>query len=446
MTINRDLYLNQLIAAEHDGFIKIITGIRRCGKSYLLFKLFKQHLLAAGASPEHIIEVDLEKKSSQNLRAPDPLLAHIQKRLVHDGKTNYVLIDEIQYCKRTLNADIDLSRIHPDDLDECYTTFYDVLNELRTTPCVDCYVTGSNSKMLSSDVATTFRGRGEEIRVFPLSMAEFLPLRESITDLKSVLREYLMYGGLPDCVLKIDERAKRDYLENLCKTIYLRDVGERNKIRNEPLLNALFDIVMSNVGCLTNPTKLANAVTTVAKLPANAVTVSKYLDYLRDAFLIGRAARYDVKGKHYLDYPVKYYAEDPGLRNVQMNFRQYEPTHLMENVIYNELVRRGYSVDVGVVETRAINKDGVREQRQHEIDFVVNRDSERIYIQSAWEIPDEAKREQELFSLTRVHDAFRKIVVTGDPYEKPWMSKEGVTFIGIVPFLVNQKSIETLDR
>lgn len=444
MLINRDIYLNRLISAKHDNFIKIVTGIRRCGKSFLLFNLFKQHLLDEGVSPDHIVEVNLEKQSAKGLRAPDPLLEHIQKRIRTDGKTNYVLIDEIQLCKKTLNKDIDLSRVHPGDLEDCYTTFYDTLNELRTTPFVDCYVTGSNSKMLSKDVATTFRGRGEEIRIFPLSLSEFLPLREPIGDIRAVLREYLMYGGLPDCVLKSDERAKRDYLDDLCKTIYLRDIEERNKIRNEPLMNALFDIVMSNVGCLTNPSKLANAVTTVAKLPANSVTVAKYLDFFCDAFLIGKAKRYDVKGRHHLDYPVKYYAEDPGLRNVHMNFRQYEPAHLMENAIYNELIRRGLSVDVGVVETRAMNKDGVREQRQHEIDFVVNRDSERIYIQSAWEIPDEAKREQELFSLTHVHDGFRKIVVTGDPYEKPWMSKEGITFIGIVPFLLDQKSVETV--
>ena len=444
MLINRDIYLNRLISAKHDNFIKIVTGIRRCGKSFLLFNLFKQHLLDEGVSPDHIIEVNLEKQSAKGLRAPDPLLEHIQKRIRTDGKTNYVLIDEIQLCKKTLNKDVDLSRVHPDDLEDCYTTFYDTLNELRTTPFVDCYVTGSDSKMLSKDVATTFRGRGEEIRIFPLSLSEFLPLREPIGDIRAVLREYLMYGGLPDCVLKSDERAKRDYLDDLCKTIYLRDIEERNKIRNEPLMNALFDTVMSNVGCLTNPSKLANAVTTVAKLPANSVTVAKYLDFFCDAFLIGKAKRYDVKGRHHLDYPVKYYAEDPGLRNVHMNFRQYEPAHLMENAIYNELIRRGLSVDVGVVETRAMNKDGVREQRQHEIDFVVNRDSERIYIQSAWEIPDEAKREQELFSLTHVHDGFRKIVVTGDPYEKPWMSKEGITFIGIVPFLLDQKSVETV--
>ena len=442
MKISRDLYVSRLIKAKHDNFIKIITGIRRCGKSYLLFNLFKQHLLDEGIRPDHIIEVNLEKKSAAGLRAPDPLLEHIQKRIVDDGKMNYVFIDEIQLCKKTLNPGVDLSRIHPDDLEDCYTTFYDVLNELRTIPHVDCYVTGSNSKMLSKDVATTFRGRGEEIRVFPLSMSEFLPLREPITDLKAVLREYLMYGGLPDCVLKTDERGKRDYLDDLCRTIYLRDIEERNKIRNEPLMNALFDIVMSNVGCLTNPTKLANAVTTVAKIPANSVTVSKYLDFFCDAFLIGKAERYDVRGNHYLDYPVKYYAEDPGLRNVHMNFRQYEPTHLMENVIYNELIRRGYSVDVGVVETRSINKNGVREQRQHEIDFVVNRDSERIYIQAAWDIPDEGKREQETFSLTHTKDHFRKIVVTGDPYEKPWLDKNGVTFIGIIPFLLDPKSIE----
>ena len=444
MEIKRDLYVNRLIKAKHDNFIKIITGIRRCGKSYLLFNLFKQHLLDKGVQQDHIIEVNLEKKSAAGLRTPDPLLEYIQKRIIDDGRMNYVFIDEIQLCKKTLNPGIDLSRVDPDDLEDCYTTFYDVLNELRTTPHVDCYVTGSNSKMLSKDVATTFRGRGEEIRVFPLSMSEFLPLREPITDFKSVLREYLMYGGLPDCVLKTDERGKRDYLADLCRTIYLRDIEERNKIRNEPLMSTLFDIVMSNVGCLTNPTKLANAIISIAKLPANSTTVSKYLDFFCDAFLIGKVERFDVRGNHYLDYPLKYYAEDPGLRNVHMNFRQYEPTHLMENAIYNELIRRGYSVDVGVVETRAVNKNGIREQRQYEIDFVVNRDSERIYIQSAWDIPDEAKRKQETFSLTHTKDHFRKIVVTGDPYEKPWLDEHGITFIGIMPFLLNPKSIETL--
>lgn len=445
MKIQRDVYLQRLISAKHDGFVKIVTGIRRCGKSYLLFNLFRDHLVSQGVESDHIIEVNLEQGSSISLRSPIPLLEHIRSRIVPDGRENYVLIDEIQLCRKTLAPGIDLSLVHPDDVEDCYMTFHDVLNELRTMPHVDCYVTGSNSKMLSKDVATRFRGRGEEIRVFPLSFAEFLSLRtNTVHDLHVVLREYLMYGGLPDCVLKADEREKRDYLANLCRAIYLRDVEERNGIRNEPLMTALFDLVMSNVGCLTNPTKLAHAVTSVAHLPANSVTVAKYLDHFRDAFLIGKAMRYDVKGRHYLDYPVKYYAEDPGLRNVHMNFRQYEPTHLMENAIYNELVRRGYSVDVGVVGTRSANADGMREQRQHEIDFVVNRDSERVYIQAAWEIPDEAKRRQELFSLLHVRDGFRKIVVTGDPYERPWMSEEGVTFIGIVPFLTDPGSVETI--
>lgn len=258
-----------------------------------------------------------------------------------------------------------------------------------------------------------------------------------------MLREYLMFGGLPECVLKNDELLKKEYLANLCKTIYLKDVQERNKVKNTTLLETLFDIVMRNVGGLMNPTKFANTIQTVAKIPANHVTVRKYLEFLQNAYLLYKAERYDVKGRHYLDYPAKYYAADTGIRNVHMNFRQYEPTHLMENAIYSELIRRGYAVDVGVATVETIRLDS-REKRQYEIDFVVNRFSERIYVQSAWMIPDEEKRKQETFSLRHVNDNFRKVVITGDPYEKPWMDDSGITFIGIVPFLLDPHSLETL--
>lgn len=443
MTIRRDFYVNRLIAAKHDNFIKIIVGMRRCGKSYLLFNLFKQHLLDSGVSPDHIIEIDLERPLVANLVNPIELDKYIRSRIMSDGQMHYVLIDEIQYCGKALPDGIDISRIHPDDRKRMSVDFYRVLNGLRTTPNVDVYVTGSNSRMLASDIATEFRGRGETIQVAPLSFEEFANLRQDMRDYHAMLREYLMFGGLPECVLKTDESLKKAYLSGLCRTIYLKDVQERNNIKDSALLEVLFDIAMSNVGCLMNPTKFANAVQTVARIPANHVTVKKYLGFLQDSYLLSKVNRYDVRGRHYLDYPAKYYAIDTGIRNVHVNFRQYEPTHLMENAIYNELVRRGYAVDVGMTKVET-SSSGKREKRQYEIDFVVNRFSERVYIQSAWMVSDEDKREQEIFSLRHTGDSFRKIVVTGDPYEKPWMDDNGITFMGIVPFLLDSKSIETL--
>lgn len=443
MIIQRDFYLNRLISAKHDDFIKVIVGIRRCGKSYLLFNLFKQHLLDSGVAEDHITEIDLEHPTPANLVNPIKLDEYIRSRIVDDGRMNYVLIDEIQYCGKALPEGLDISKMHPNDRERMFVDFHRVLNGLRTTKNVDVYVTGSNSRMLATDVATEFRGRGEVIQISPLSFAEFAPLKTGARDYHAMLREYLMFGGLPECVLKNDELLKKEYLANLCKTIYLKDVQERNKVKNTTLLETLFDIVMSNVGGLMNPTKFANAIQTVAKIPANHVTVRKYLEFLQNAYLLYKAERYDVKGRHYLDYPAKYYAADTGIRNVHMNFRQYEPTHLMENAIYSELIRRGYAVDVGVATVETMRLDS-REKRQYEIDFVVNRFSERVYVQSAWMIPDEEKRKQETFSLRHVNDNFRKVVITGDPYEKPWMDDSGITFIGIVPFLLDPQSLETL--
>lgn len=443
MIIKREQYVNRLITSKHNNFIKVIVGIRRCGKSYLLFNLFKQHLLDTGTKEDHIIEIDLEHPITANLVNPIELDKYIRSKIVSDGRMNYILIDEIQYCGKALPNDIDISKIHPDDQERMFVDFYRVLNGLRTTPNVDVYVTGSNSRMLASDVATEFRGRGETIQVFPLSFAEFAPLKTDARDYHSMLREYLMFGGLPECVLKPDEPLKKEYLATLCKTIYLKDVQERNKIRNTALLETLFDVVMSNVGGLMNPTKFANAIQTVAGIPANHITVKKYLKFLQDAYLLSIAKRYDVRGRLYLDYPAKYYATDTGIRNVHMNFRQFEPTHLMENAIYNELIRRGYAVDVGVTIVETV-RSNVREKRQYEIDFVVNKFSKRIYIQSAWMIPEEEKRRQETFSLRHTGDSFHKIVVTGDPYEKPWMDKSGITFIGIVPFLLDPNSLEIM--
>lgn len=444
MIIKRDAYLNRLIEAKHDGFIKIVTGLRRCGKSYLLFHLFKRHLLDHDVTPAHIIEIDLERKDMEKLRSPTPLRDYIQSRLVKDGKWNYVFIDEIQLCRRVLDPAVDLSRIHPDDRDGCYETFYSVLSQLRSMPRVDVYVTGSNSKMLATDIATEFRGRGEVIPLFPLSMAEFLPLRKSARDLYSVFYEYLDFGGLPECVMLKTPERKTAYLADLYKTIYIRDIAERNGLKSDELLDALTHVAMSNVGSLTNPAKLANAIQTAMGIRTNRVTVAKYLRFLTDAYILQEATRFDIKGNHYLDTPLKYYAGDCGLRNAALGFRQNERSHLMENAIYNELKRRGYAIDVGVVDHKVIGADGKATINHHEIDFVINKASERIYIQSAFAIPDPEKRNQETFSLRKLRDGFRRVVVTGDPYEKPWLDEHGITFIGIMPFLLDPKSIETL--
>jgi len=444
MEIERPEYLAQLEAARMNGAVKIITGIRRCGKSYLLRKIFKRHLLNEGIAQDHIIEIDLEQTEDDSLLNPIKLERCIKAMLPGDGKPTFLLIDEIQRCDMVLREGVDLSKLHPNSRKNAYVTFYHTISALRQLPNVDIYVTGSNSKMLASDIATEFRGRGEVIHVMPLSMSEFLPLRKDARDLYSVFYEYLDYGGLPECVLKPTETEKVRYLTNLYKTIYLRDVAERNKLKGDTMLDALTSVIMSGIGGLANPAKLANTLNTVMDMNTNRVTVGKYVDFLANAFIIHKAMRYDIKGKRYFETPFKYYAADCGLRNACLNFRQNERSHLMENAIFNELVKRGYSVDVGDVMMDGINQSGKHEIRRHEIDFVVNKASERIYIQSAFTIPDSAKREQETFSLRHTGDSFRKVVVTGDPYEKPWMDDNGITFMGIMPFLLDPHSLETL--
>ncbi len=443
MTIQRNYLLNRLIEAKHNGFVKVLTGIRRCGKSYLLFNIFKHHLLEDGVQPDHIIEIDLEHPVITDLVNPIKLDSYIRSKLVSDGKMNYVLIDEIQYCGKALPEGFDLSRIHPDDRERMFVDFYRVLNGLRTTPNVDVYVTGSNSRLLASDVATEFRGRGYVIQVAPLSFAEFMPLRASERNPFKVIEEYLLYGGLPDCVLAQSPAAKEAYLKDLYATIYLRDIVERYHIRNDLLLEKVIDIVMSDTATLTNPTKLANATKTVAGINASRNTVVQYLDHLADAFLIRKAERFDVKGRRHLDYPVKYYATDTGLRNARLNFRQPEFTHLMENAIYNELVRRGYSVDVGIVQ-RHDYSSGKHKIQQYEIDFVVNRGPKQMYIQSAYSIPTAEKREQETFSLRHTGDSFRKVVITNDPFQTRTYDDNGIAYIGLIDFLLDPKSLEAL--
>ncbi len=443
MNIARPNLLNRIIAAKHNGFVKILTGIRRCGKSHLLFTLFRQHLIDQGVEGDHIISVNLELKEFLHLRLPDALHEYIQSRLVHDGQWNYVFIDEIQLCKKALPRGLDISRIHPDDREDCYETFYTILSQLKNTPFVDVYVTGSNSKMLSSDVATEFRGRGQVINVTPLSFAEFMPLRALERNPFKVIEEYLLYGGLPECALAPSGIEKEAYLKNLYQTIYVRDIVERYRLRNDMLLEKVIDVTMSDIACLTNPTKLANAARSAAGISASRNTVADYLGHLEDAFLIRKAERFDVKGRRHLDYPVKYYATDTGLRNARVNFRQTELPHLMENAIYNELIRCGYSVDIGVVERWNRNPDG-RELRQYEIDFVVNSGPRQIYIQSAYSMPTAEKREQETFPLRQIRDSFKKVVITNDPLQPKTYDDCGIAYIGLLDFLLDPKSLETL--
>ena len=442
MTIKREALLNQLIAAKHSDFVKIITGIRRCGKSFLLFNLFKRHLLAEGVKRDHIIEIDLENDGNEFLTDPIELGKYIRKMTPKNRGRFYVLIDEIQRCRKVLPPGTDLSRIHPDDRESAYVTFYSVLSGLRTSPHIDIYVTGSNSKLLISDVATEFRGRGQIIQAMPLSFSEYRDFRASETNPLAVLQEYMRYGGLPECALKSTSEEKERYLSNLYSAIYIRDIVERNKIQNTALLEAVIDIVMSNVAGLSNPTKLVNIIQSTIDARATRPTIVKYLGYLKNAFLFLEAARYDVKGRHYLDYPIKYYATDPGLRNARINFRQTEPTHLMENVIYCELIRRGYPVDIGVVKLDD-RKNGIHQTRQYEIDFVVNRGPRQMYIQSAYSIPTAEKREQETFPLRHTGDSFRKVVITNDPFQTRTYDNDGIAYIGLVDFLLDPKSLET---
>ena len=443
MVIQRDELLNRMVSAKHNGFVKILTGIRRCGKSFLLFNLFKNHLLDSGVPGDHIIEIDLEHPAMANLVNPIALDSYIRSKIANDGQMNYVLIDEIQYCGKAIPEGLDISRIHPEDRERMFVDFYRVLNGLRTTPNVDTYVTGSNSKMLSSDVATEFRGRGQIINVTPISFAEFMPLRASERNPFKVIEEYLLYGGLPECALASSNSERESYLKNLYQTIYVRDIVERYHLRNDMLLEKVIDVAMSDIAGLTNPTKLANAAKSAAGIPASRNTVANYLDYLVDAFLIRKAERFDVKRRRHLDYPVKYYATDTGLRNARINFRQPEFTHLMENAIYNELVRREYSVDIGVVQ-RDDRSSGRHELRQYEIDFIVNRGPKQMYIQSAYSISSAEKQEQETFPLRHTGDSFRKVVITNDPFQNRTYDDCGIAYIGLLDFLLDPKSLETL--
>lgn len=416
MEIKRDRYLEKLMLRRWNGLVKIITGIRRCGKSYLLFNLFKDAVIADGVNPDDIIEVKLDEAESIPLRNPLSLYNHI-KGLTSDGKRRFVFIDEIQMAIRPRRSD-----------DE--TTFYDVLNSLLNTGYLDVYITGSNSHMLSSDILTQFRGRGDEIRIHPLSFSEFYAAKGG--DRSSAYNEYLMYGGMPRILSMKTDGDKAEYLRGLVKETYIKDIEERHRIDHPEALEGIVDLLCSSVGSLTNPKAISSNFEGVSE-----GTARKYLDYVLDAFMFSEAKRYDVKGKHYFTFPQKYYCEDVGLRNARLNFRQFEKTHLMENVIYNELRIRGFSVDVGVVTINSKDEEGKSIRTYKEIDFVANRMDNRLYIQSAFAIPDEEKLLSETGQLKRVGDSFRKIVVRGDTWKR-WHDDDGILHIDVIDFLLDE--------
>lgn len=432
---SRSSYLKELIERKHNGLVKVVTGIRRCGKSYLLSTLFKRHLIESGVTEGHIVEINLEDKKSASLRNPNKLHEYIRERLPDDGAWTYVFIDEIQFCRKVLLPGVILKDVLPEDRDTVYVTFYDILNELMKLPHVDVYVTGSNSRMLSKDVATNFRDRGFEIRLFPLTFAEYYS--ESGLEKAEAFERYLLWGGMPLAAIERDDAARARYLKGLFTKVYLKDVRERNKLRDDHITECILDALCSAVGSLTNPNKLVNALDSQGHIKTTNRTMKKYLGYFEDAFLFSKADRYDVRGKRYLEYPKKYYATDVGLRNARLNFRQSDEAHLMENVIYNELIARGCNVDVGVVEVRRMDKTGCKTLRQLEIDFVVNADVRKVYVQSAFRIPDDEKLQQETASLRASGDFFRKIVVVSG-FKPPRQDENGIVHVGVIPFLLDK--------
>ena len=400
MEIQREAYLNQLIERRDNGMIKIVTGIRRCGKSYLLFTIFKRYLLESGVPEDHIIEIALDGIENEELRDPKVCFRYITDAMRGDGPY-YLLLDEVQFMPR----------------------FEEVLNSLLRMSNIDVYVTGSNSKFLSSDIVTEFRGRGDEIRIHPLSFAEF----------------YSVWDGDFDDAW--DERQKADYLKNIFANVYLKDVIERNRIQNDAEINILVDVLASAIGAPTNPSKIANTFASERQMSYTNKTISQHIDFLADAFLIEKAQRYDIKGRKYIGANLKYYFTDLGLRNARLNFRQQEPTHIMENIVYNELCIRGYHVDVGIVEAFGKDSSGKRLRKQLEVDFVVNQASQRYYIQVAYDLTSEEKQAQEFNSLRHIPDSFKKIVIVNG-VRKPWRNDEGFVIMGMKYFLLNADSLE----
>lgn len=429
MEICRDLYLNKLIKRKNNGLIKVVTGIRRCGKSYLLNNLFYNHLIESGVAADHIIrfafdsaddlyligesliQIEKEKRGVD----PEKFMAYIRSQIVDNGMY-YLLLDEIQLL-------------------DCFET---VLNGYLRKDNMDVFVTGSNAKLLSKDIITQFAGRGDEVHMYPLSFAEFMTIYKG--DKYAGLEEYMLYGGIPIVVLREDANEKASILENLFTEIYLRDITQRNRVKNIGELEDLLNILSSSIGSLTNPEKLKNTFKSVKKSKITSQTIKKYIDYFEDSFLIESALRYDIKGKSYIETPKKYYFSDLGLRNARINFRQFEPTHSMENVIYNELRMRGYNVDVGVVATTEKNQEGKIVRKQLEVDFVCNLGSSRYYIQSAYSLPDETKRTQEIRPFRKIDDSFKKIVITKD-FVHPYYDDYGILTVNIYDFLLDPEII-----
>ena len=415
MEIKRDIYLDRLIRREKNGLIKIVTGVRRCGKSYLLFNLFHNYLLDKGVQEDHIIEIALDDRSNKELRDPDNMLSFVKERIV-DRDTYYIILDEVQLLAE----------------------FEDVLNSFMHIRNADVYVTGSNSKFLSSDLVTEFRGRGDEIRIYPLSFREYCSVYEGSAD--EAWDDYFTYGGLPLILSREAAEEKAEYLISLFQKVYLSDIIDRHKVRNQEELDELVDILASAVGSLTNPLKLANTFKTVKKKTISDKTLKKYMDYLMDAFLVSKAVRYDIKGRKYIGSPAKFYFEDVGLRNARLNFRQMEENHIMENIIYNELRIRGYHVDVGLVEQFGKNSENKTTKKQLEVDFVVTRGSEKYYIQSAFAMNTQGKQEQEERPLNAIGDSFKKIIVVRDNI-KVRRNDMGIVTIGIRNFLLDENSL-----
>ena len=416
MDIKRDKYLNDLINRMHNGMIKVVTGIRRCGKSYLLFNIFKNYLLEKGVPVSHIITIELDQRKNKKYRDPDVILDYIES-LIEDEEQYYIMLDEVQMLQE----------------------FEEVLNSMLHIKNADIYVTGSNSKFLSKDVITEFRGRGDVIHIDPLTFKEFMGAYDG--DMYRGWAEYVIYGGLPLTVTMKTEEQKINYLTNLFKETYLKDIIERHHIEKTQELEELINILASAIGSLTNPPKIEATFKSTIQSTISLNTIRQYIEHLEDAFIINKANRYNVKGRKYIGTPLKYYFEDVGLRNARLGFRQIEETHLMENVIYNELRSRGYSVDVGVVEKRGTNKDGKEYKNQLEIDFVANLGSKRYYIQSAFSMSTEEKRIQEKASLINVNDSFKKIIVVKDVMNII-RDEYGITTMSIYDFLLKENSLE----
>lgn len=424
--IRRNSYLNRLIEKKENGLIKVITGIRRCGKSYLLFNLFYDYLVESGVSEEQIITIALDDDTFVRYRDPDELSKYIRAKIVNKEQY-YILIDEVQYAITREELK------NPENI-----RLYNVLNGLMRLRNVDIYVTGSNSKMLTKDVLTAFRGRGDELKVFPISFKEYYDFIGG--DKSDIYEEYALYGGMPLVLFKKSDAEKMSYLRGLFTEVYFKDIVERYDIALPDVLEELTDDLCSSIGSLTNASKIANTLQSVKGVKVSSTTISSYLNYLIESFLFSNAKRYDVKGKKYFEYPSKYYCTDIGLRNARLNFRQQEETHIMENVIYNELLCRGYSVDVGVVEI-VERKDNKQSKKQCEIDFIVNVGSKKYYIQSALNVSDPTKMDTELRPLKNTNDFFKRIIISKTS-QKPWTDEDGILHLGLYEFLLNENAID----